>query len=94
MTTVTLPHPSVQAEEPLLKVQRQLQPLPKPAIICPPAKESNLGQTEVFTTFSLDSPAVFPQPKLLNFHLFARISIGSLGKLLRQIAMGFFANQE
>lgn len=54
MTTVTLPHLSITFGEQRLKVYPFSQTLPKFAIICQPAKESNLGQTEAFTTLSLD----------------------------------------
>lgn len=93
MKTATLPLLSIDAKKPLLKVHWLPQPLPKLAIICLPAKESNLGQTEVFTTISLDSQSMFPQTKSLNFHMFARNTIDSLGKFLCLIMMAFFATQ-
>jgi len=93
MKTMTLPRLSIDTEKSPLKVRRLPQPLPKLAIICLPAKESNLGQTEVFTTISLDFLSMFPHTDFLSFHMFARKAIDSLGKFLYQIVMVFFATQ-
>lgn len=93
MTRVTLPHLSIVPGRRRPKEYPASQQPPKFAIICQPAKESNLGQTEAFTTFSLDSSPCFHERVISIFMFLRDTHVDSPGKLLCQIMTLFFAIQ-
>jgi len=83
LITVTLPQVSITSGPPVLKEHWHSQTLPKFAIICLPAKESNLGQTEAFTTPTSSVSMCFHNSNTSIFILFARNTRG----FTRQIAL-------